>query len=45
MKYSIIIIMIRRLDNKKDQELLDCILKYNDLLKESFLKKDKSNLT
>ena len=44
MKYSIIIIMIRRLDNKKDQELLDCILKYNDLLKESFLKKDKSNL-
>lgn len=36
--------MIRRLDNKKDQELLDNILKYNDLLKESFLKKDKSNL-
>lgn len=36
--------MERILKHKKDNELLKYIIQYNNLLKESFIKKDKSNL-
>lgn len=36
--------MERILKRKKDNELLKYIIQYNNLLKEAFIKKDKSNL-